>query len=500
MFLTLRSRLWLTYALVIGLVLCVVGTALAVYLARNPQLYRQEMARLKVADLSIARRETSLAQAPLSRLQELVRIEDEIFDVRAILLQSNGKPLVDSRLESASPLLPLPLPLKPSSDSAPRAAVVRDADGGYWLYVLRRINDRMYLMLAVPRPRVRLLAILRDDLFVVLARGGLVALLLSFFLGLGMARWISTPLQRMSGAVQSIGAQLRDGRANQAAAGDDGFLKIPLEGPQEVQVLADQFNKMAYQVHLGQRSQREFVANVSHELKTPLTSIQGFAQAILDGAVSSPEALRQSANIIHDEAGRMYRMVLDLLVLTRLEGGTADLKRTPLQPDSLLRGVVERLSPQAAQAQVTLDVQMPALPDLVGDEDRLAQVFTNLLDNAIKFTAPGGRVTLTARPQDGQLQVAVADTGPGMPLAVQERLFERFYQVDASRRGKAGRGTGLGLAIAREIVRAHHGTIQVASYEGRGSCFTVCLPLRQPEDAAMTGKWTARKGDPSGSP
>jgi signal transduction histidine kinase len=291
-----------------------------------------------------------------------------------------------------------------------------------------------------------------------------------------MGWWISNPLRKISAAAGSVAA----GEAH----------PIPLEGPTEVKQLAGAFNEMAVRVQTGLQSQRDFVANVSHELKTPLTSIQGFAQAILDGTASTPEALQQAAGVISDEAGRMNRLVLDLLTLARLEGGTANLKRIPLDLAAILAGAAERLTPQAKAAQVTLQVEIQPLPELTGDEDRLAQVFTNLLDNAIKYTGVGGAVRLSAARLEDQVEVSVADNGPGLAPEDQARIFERFYQADKSRadksrRGGAGRGVGLGLAIAREIVAAHGGTIQVVSAPGKGSNFVVRLPIARPELAAL---------------
>ncbi len=150
-------------------------------------------------------------------------------------------------------------------------------------------------------------------------------------------------------------------------------------------------------VHASQQSQRDFVANVSHELKTPLTSVQGFAQAILDGTAETPEAQQQAAQVIYDEAGRMHRLVLDLLDLARLDGGTADLRRERVSLTVLLQAVIERLTPQSVQAGVSLVDQVPDLPDVIGDGDRLSQVFNNLVDNAIKHTPAGGEVALSAK-------------------------------------------------------------------------------------------------------
>jgi signal transduction histidine kinase len=213
-------------------------------------------------------------------------------------------------------------------------------------------------------------------------------------------------------------------------------------------------------------------------LKTPLTSIQGFAQAILDDTADTPEARQQAAQIIYDEAGRMHRMALDLLDLARLEAGTADLKMSPVDVDVLLLNIVEKFRRMAQTTGVNLQVRVPEkLPVLIGDGDRLAQVFTNLVDNALKFTPANGSVTLQAVKVGTEMEISITDTGIGIPKEALPRLFDRFYQVDPSRAGGERHGAGLGLAIVQEIIQAHGGKISVRSEVGRGTTFVIHLPL-----------------------
>jgi signal transduction histidine kinase len=302
-----------------------------------------------------------------------------------------------------------------------------------------------------------------------LLRAGGIALALALVMAYLMSRWVVAPLHQMAAAAEAVA----EGESKQ----------VELSGPREVQAFGAAFNRMTEKVHTSQQSQRDFVANVSHELKTPLTSIQGFAQAILDGTVASKESLEKSARIIYNEAGRMHRLVVDLLELAKLDAGTANLAREPLNIGALLEQVGERFTPLAAQAKVNLKVEISHLPTVIGDGDRLAQVFTNLVDNAIKHTPEKGEVEMKARQVGDQIEVVVADSGPGIPPEELSRIFERFYQLDKSRRGGEGRSAGLGLAIAEEIVHAHGGRIRVSSKSGEGSLFGVMLPVVRSDDS-----------------
>jgi two-component system sensor histidine kinase ResE len=279
-----------------------------------------------------------------------------------------------------------------------------------------------------------------------------------------LSRWVADPLQKVILAARNYPSA--------------DIQPVPPRGPREVQDLTKAFNSMISRVDSSQKSQKDFVADVSHELKTPLTSIQGFAQAILDNTADTPESRTHAAQIIFDESGRMHRMALDLLDLARLESGIADLKMTKVDMTALLQNIVEKFTPRAQQANVNLQLNnVERLPALVGDGDRLAQVFTNLVDNALKFTPEGGQVTLSAKNVGAEMELSVTDTGLGVPKEALPRLFDRFYQVDESRTGGAHHSTGLGLAIVKEIVQAHGGRIGVRSQVGQGTTFTINLPF-----------------------
>jgi two-component system, OmpR family, phosphate regulon sensor histidine kinase PhoR len=220
---------------------------------------------------------------------------------------------------------------------------------------------------------------------------------------------------------------------------------------------------------------RDFISNISHELRTPLASLRALADTLRDGALEDPTAARHFLDLIDTEVTDMTQMVQELLDLSRIEAGVAELNPRPTAVADLLAGPVERLQPQATRAGLTLTLDVPAdLPPVRADAQRLGQVITNLLHNAIKFTPGGGAITVVAKADAGEVVIAVRDTGVGISADDLPRIFERFYKAD---RARSGGGSGLGLAIARHIVEAHHGRIWAESVEGRGSTFYVALPV-----------------------
>jgi signal transduction histidine kinase len=269
--------------------------------------------------------------------------------------------------------------------------------------------------------------------------------------------------------------------ANAIAGGEYDHL-APIEGPQEVQELGRAFNAMAQQVQRTQQTQRDFLANVSHELKTPLTSIQGYAQAILDGAAAQPG---YAAGVIYEEAARMHRLVEDLLDLARIESGQTPFRREHVLLSDLLKSVMEHLSLRASDNNVRLMHSFNSVRPITGDNDRLAQVFTNLIDNAITHTPSGGEVRVSAKSVPGGIEVAITDSGKGIPADDLSRIFERFYQVDKSRSRGGHPGTGLGLTISKEIIEVHGGRIAVESMEGHGTTFVLWLPSPRSADETV---------------
>jgi two-component system phosphate regulon sensor histidine kinase PhoR len=226
-----------------------------------------------------------------------------------------------------------------------------------------------------------------------------------------------------------------------------------------------------------ERVRQDFVANVSHEFKTPLTAIQGFAETLLAGALEDPTHNRRFLEVIRDHAARLAQLTNDLLKLARIEAGKLELEFSDVGLGQLVEYCAETCSLKSDRKQITIAIDVPpGLPAVRGDVSLLRDLLQNLLDNAIQYTSPGGHIRVSAAADEKEATITVSDTGVGIPLADQERIFERFYRVDAARSREAG-GTGLGLSIAKHIVEAHGGRIGVESELGKGSKFSFSIPL-----------------------
>jgi two-component system phosphate regulon sensor histidine kinase PhoR len=226
-----------------------------------------------------------------------------------------------------------------------------------------------------------------------------------------------------------------------------------------------------------ERVRRDFVANVSHEFRTPLTAIQGFAETLLAGALDDPQNRTRFLEIILEHSRRLARLTEYLLVLSKMDAERLELEIQQLHVSQLVESCLETAQRRATEKNLRISLNMPQhLPDIAGDRRRLAEVLQNLLDNAIQYTLPGGQIILSAETAEGEVILTVSDTGIGIPKADQPRIFERFYRVDVARSREAG-GTGLGLAIAKHLVEVHGGRLWVDSEVGQGSQFHFSVPL-----------------------
>ncbi len=295
----------------------------------------------------------------------------------------------------------------------------------------------------------------RTDLALGLAALGAVAVAL--LLGYLLARLITRPVRDLT-------------RAAKAIAAGDLEQRVTVRSRDEIGLLASQFNAMSSDLHRATELRRRMTADIAHDLRTPLTVIAGYLEAMRDETLR-PTPARFA--MMHDETQVLLRLVADLHTLALTDAGELVLKRAPVAPQLLLERAAASFQHAAAQAGVELNIAaQPGLPAILGDEEQLVRALGNLLSNALRHTPPGGQVTLAADALPAGLALSVSDTGEGIPAEHLPNIFERFYRADASRQQASG-GSGLGLAIVRSIVEAHGGTVSVASAPGQGTTFTL---------------------------
>ncbi len=286
---------------------------------------------------------------------------------------------------------------------------------------------------------------------------GVVALLIGFV----VFRSITAPLNRLR-------------RAAHAVASGDLAQRVEIRSGDEIAELGAAFNSMAENLERDEQLRREMTADIAHELRTPLSVIQGNLEAVLDGVYPADAEHIQPAL---DQAQLLARLVEDLRTLALAEAGQLSLDRQPMDATELVRRVVASFEPKAAGKRVALSVDAPdSLLGVRADGQRVAQVLTNLLGNALRYTPQDGHVDVRLGAQDKSILVTVSDTGPGISRRDLPHIFDRFYRADKSRSRDAG-GSGLGLAIARGIVEAHGGRIWAESKTGQGTTIAFTLPV-----------------------
>jgi signal transduction histidine kinase len=293
----------------------------------------------------------------------------------------------------------------------------------------------------------------------------LLAGALASMIALMMARWLARGMTKPLRDMATAARRMETG---------DYSVRVQTASRDEVGQLALAFNRMSGELELLEQSRRDLVANVSHELKTPITAIRAHLENLLDG-VEQPDP--STLQVMLSQSERLGRLVEQLLDLSKLESGEVPLQKEEVPLASLVRQVISEIGVARSDRGVTVGEAIPdGLPAVEADRERVHQVLFNLVDNAVRFTPPGGAVTVSADRHNGSVEVSVADTGVGIAPQDLPRLFERFYRVDQARSREDG-GTGIGLAIARSVVEAHGGHIHAESELGKGSTFTFDLPV-----------------------
>ena len=291
--------------------------------------------------------------------------------------------------------------------------------------------------------------------------GGLLAIAIAFLLTFVMSRYILAPVKALINATRHFGK-------------GDFSRRVEAKDKGEMGELAQSFNSMASDLERTERLRRNMVADVAHELRTPLSNLKGYLEAISDGVIEPDQKTIRS---LHEEASTLSRLVDDLQELSLADAGEIKLERQQVDIIGLIKDTAAGMQAKAVARSLALSTNLPAkLPTVNIDAHRIKQVLSNLLENAVAHTDKGGRVMVSAKQREKEIQVSVADTGEGIPAKDLPLIFERFYRVDRSRTRKTG-GSGLGLTIAKRLMEAHGGTIEVQSEPGKGSTFTFTIPL-----------------------
>jgi signal transduction histidine kinase len=321
--------------------------------------------------------------------------------------------------------------------AAPPSPENKPIGGGFWIF----------------RDMVRL-----DELLVLLM---FVGGTLSLLFGIMISRWLTTSLDELAEATRAIGEGKLDRRVEEA-------------GTEEVKTLAKSFNRMVDQLHDAEQLRRNLVADVAHELRTPITALQANLYAILDDAY--PMTKTEIAGL-YEQTRTLSRLVTDLHEIAQAEARQLPLNCKPTDLGGIIEEIAAPFSVVAESKEIAFEVAIaPALPTVLADKHRITQVINNLLSNALRHTPEGGTITLAVDKSASDLQITISDTGEGIAPEHLPHLFDRFYRVDSGRSRDMG-GTGLGLAIVKAIISAHGGQVSVSSDLGKGTCMLVSLPV-----------------------
>ena len=400
---------------------------------------------------------------------------------RLTIVRSDGKVLVDSEADAASM----------ENHRNPSRPELMEAFNGRVGWKIRHSStigiDFLYVAVPVKGGAIRIAVPLSEvDRQAKRVRGKiLVSTALAFLPAILIAAVFSRWVSRRFATMMSHAGELARGnfRARLPRSGNSEFAQLGRtlnELAENLQRTVEQLEREHAELERVERVRKDFVINVSHELRTPLASIQGYTETLIDGALADPENNMRFLRIIRHNAERLARITEDLLTLSRIEQRRQQFEFQPHSVNGLLHDAVESIRPIADKNDLKLDWK-PAPDDCEAwcDSEAVSQILGNLLDNAIKYTPPGGRITVGAKAAGRFVELYVSDTGIGIPPEEQPRLFERFYRVDKARSRELG-GTGLGLSIVKHLVSAHNGTARVESRINEGSTFYFTLPVDEP--------------------
>jgi signal transduction histidine kinase len=432
---SLRTRL---FAAIVLIVVLSVGLSLLL----GALLTRREVEKATLrgvanqADLLAARENNALF--PFARLPAL-----------RPYLERQGEVVIEARLDGSSPWIPRDKIAAIRQHK--RVQGTETVDGTRYFYAARFVHPKALVLVRPTRLGATASRPFVENLILAALVGAVLAAIAAYLL----ARAISRPVDRVA-------------RASRRAAESLTPEPVPVEGARELASLAESFNAMARQLTKARTAERQFLLSVSHELKTPLTAIRGYAEGLADGAFDAEEA----AETIGQEAARLERLVRDLLDLARVNRTDFSFHLEPIDLAVVAREAVRRYEAQGGAFAVTLEAAAPDAAPALGDADRTLQIVSNLVENALRLTPPGGTVRVVAEPGS----IAVEDTGPGLKPDELPRAFERFF-LYSRYGGERPVGTGLGLAIVKELTEGMRGSVHVESEPDRLTRFVVRLPL-----------------------
>ena len=299
----------------------------------------------------------------------------------------------------------------------------------------------------------------------ILLYGALIGAVIALLLGIFLSRTLTRPIRELT-------------RATHAVSEGDLSQQVPVRSNDELGELAQAFNKMSSELSRSVNTRKQMTADIAHELRTPLSLILGHAEAVHDGVLPPSH---ENFEIIREEAERLEHLVNDLRILSLADAGELSINPQRVEPDRLLQEVAAIYQYQTQRKNIRLDLDIASpLSDIEVDPGRMTQVLTNIVDNALRHTPEGGRIVLSAKDTNDQVELAIQDSGPGLKAEDIDRIFDRFYRTDSSRQrdGAFPGGSGLGLAIARSIVQAHGGQLSAESEAGKGLKVIVRLPKK----------------------
>ena len=429
-------------------------------------LQQQQTNNISLQALNLSPPAGELATLDMAYLSDVSLQLSNQLDTRIRILDALGTVLVDSQQEQRGINLqsdPLVAQALTGSHASRTDWALSGQAAAMHLAMPVTSHEQLAGVVYLSQPLRDVVAVLHDLRNLWLWSTG-IALALSTAVGLLLSRAIASPVRRLTLAA----GQVAGGQLDQ---------QVPVTSRDELGRLSQTFNEMTGRLRAARQTQTDFVANVSHELRTPLTALKGTIETLRDGAVDDPEVRDRFLCTAEGETDRLIRLVNDLLLLSRADSEALPLQRVPLDLAQLARATVERLAPQAGDCGVALRVEaVPATPPAWADHDRIEQVLVNLLDNACKFSRPGGTVTVRVEGEAGRpVQVQVRDQGIGIPAEQLPRIGERFYRADRAR-SRAEGGSGLGLSIAQALVELHGGRLRIESQEGMGTVVTFTLP------------------------